>query len=382
MKKTVLYSILLLTVFSIIIAGCKSEKPRTKGDQLAQAKTELRKLESDAMSLKTKIDSLNVLIAKLDTTKTKGRPIYVHPIVPKSFTKYISLQGTVDARSNVIANPQSPGVIKSIAVRTGQHVSAGQVLAYLDDNVLTQGVKELDQQIEFANNIYLKQKNLWDQNIGTEVQLLTAKNNYEALLKKKNTTLAQKGLYVIKSPITGVIDAVDIKVGEMASPGYPKGIRVVSDQDLNVNVGIGEGYINVVNNGDKVKVIFPDLKDTINASIRYVSKTISSVSRSFNAEINIPSSPKYKPNMIVEVRISGYHNPKAIVVQSGMVQRDPDGDFVMVIRDNKVAKARVTVGESYNGEFEIKQGLKTTDKLITMGFQGLVEGDPFEVVEQ
>lgn len=364
---------LLAVVFSTIlfVVGCNNPK---------DPKAVLSHLKNEQKLIQTQIDSLEKIVAKQNPNKQIEKAIYVNTLKYSNFTKYISLQGAVDAKNNVVANSESPGVVKSILVETGQRVSAGQILARLDDHVISEGLKELDQQITFAENLYRKQQNLWDQKIGTEVQYLGAKNNYESLVKKKNTTLAQRNLFTIKSPINGVIDEINIKVGQMASPGTPYGIRVISDRDLKVKATIGEGYANVVNNGDEVILFFPDLKDSIKTKIKYVSKTIDELSRGFKVEINLPQKEKYKPNMIVELKIAGYTNAKALIVSSGLIQREQEGDFIMIVREGKLKKAMITTGEKYNGQIEVKEGLKENDQLITMGFQGLQEGDLIKIV--
>jgi membrane fusion protein, multidrug efflux system len=362
---------MLTILVLILVTSCNKQK---------DAKDLLVKLKKEQKTLEAQIDSLEKVVAAQNPSKQIEKAIYTEEIKKSIFTKYISLQGAVDAKNNVVANSESPGVVKSILVQVGQRVSAGQVLARLDDHVISEGINELDQQIAFAENIYQKQKNLWDQKIGTEVQYLSAKNNYESLIKKKNTTLAQRNLYTIKAPISGVVDDINIKIGEMASPGYPKGIRIISDKDLKVVAKIGEGYANVVNNGDEVLLYFPDLKDSIKTKIKYVSKTIDELSRAFNVEVALPQNSKFKPNMIVELKIAGYTNSKAMVVPTGLVQRGQEGDYIMIIRDGKLIKADVKTGEKYNGQVEILEGLKEKDQIISMGYQGLQEGDTFKIV--
>lgn len=371
MKK---FNYLIISTFSVFfLSNCQKEK---------DPKTLLSELKKEQKSINSQIDSLEKVVSKQNPTSQIEKAIYVETITPQKFTKYIELQGYIDAKNNVIANSESPGVVKSILVQNGQRVAAGQVIARLDDYVISEGMKELDQQIDFAENIYLKQKNLWDQKIGTEVQYLSAKNNYESLVKKKNTTLAQRNLYTIKSPISGIVDDVMIKIGEMASPGSPRGIRIISERELKVKAKIGEGYANLVNSGDEVLVYFPDIKDSLKTKINYASKTIDELSRAFNVEINLPYNAKFKPNMIAELKVAGYSNPKAFSVPTGLVQRGQEGDYMMIIRNNKLTKADIKTGEKYNGRVEITNGLQENDQIITMGYQGLQEGDAFKIVKQ
>jgi membrane fusion protein, multidrug efflux system len=345
-------------------------------------KSDLEKLKKDRATLDKKIALLQKEFDKQNPTKQKAVAVYVETVQLVPFKKYIQLQGKIDAQNNVLANALSSSVITKILVKNGQYVKKNQILAYLDNNVLVQGIREADQQILFAKDLYDRQKNLWSQDIGTKVQLLTAQNGYEAAVKRKKSLLAQKDLYVIKSPISGVVDDVMVKVGEIVSPGMPKGIRVINDTELKIVTDIGEGYISSVNSGDEVSVLFPDIRDSLHTKVSFVSKTINEINRSFKAEIHLPFNKNLKPNMLAEIKIASYTNPKAILVNFGLIQNDAQGDYMMVIRQGKLTKTRIKKGESYNGQTEIIGGIELDDEIITAGFDGLQEGDEIKIVKQ
>ncbi len=364
----------LLIIFTTI--SCEKNQ---KGD-LDKLKTDLDKLKLERTTLDKEISVLEAEYDKQNPKKLKATSVYVETVELQNFEKYLKLQGKVDAKNNVLANARTPGVVTRIVVSNGQRVGKGQVLAYLDDNVLAQGIKEADVQIAFARDLYNRQNKLWSQDIGTQVQLATAKNNYDSAIKRKNSLLSQKELYLVKSPISGIVDNLTVKVGEMMSPGSPLGIRVVNDKNLKILAEIGEGYLSSINSGDKVSVNFPDVKDSIQTRVSYVSRTIDEINRSFRLEINLPYNSKLKPNMLAELKIASYTNPKVIVVNFGVIQNDSTGDYIMVIRQGKLTKARIRKGESYNGKIEILDGLLINDQIITAGFEGLQEIDEVKIV--
>jgi membrane fusion protein, multidrug efflux system len=264
-------------------------------------------------------------------------------------------------------------------------VKAGQVLLLTDASVLKQQMAQLETQLSFAEDIYKRQQNLWNQNIGTEVQLLTAKNNVEAVNRQISTLREQIALTRITAPISGVVDELNVKVGETFQ-GYlgtipqikiintRKGLKVMSD--------IPENYAAKVKVGTPVEIIIPDISKNVKSTISLVGQTIGLTSRAFNVESKIPFDAALKPNQLAQMRIQDYTNAKAIVVPVNVVQTDEKGKyvFVMVVENNqKVARRKiVTIGEMYSSNIEVTSGLAEGDQVITQGYQSLYEGQPLE----
>jgi RND family efflux transporter MFP subunit len=302
------------------------------------------------------------------------------------FRNYIDVQGRVDAEQSVLATSEAPGIVQNLYVHNGQYVSRGQVLATLKSDAvisddIDKGIAELNQQISFAKTLYDKQRRLWAQEIGTEVQLLVAKNNYEALQKKKQTIEVSrkrvriaKNSFSIIAPISGMVDGLDLKVGQMVAPGMV-GIRLINMSVLKVKADIPENYGSLVSAGKDAIIIIPDLQDTIGGKLSYVSPTVNPVSRTFDAEIRLGSNAKYKPNMIAQVKIVGYANDRAFVLPASVIQKTNDGDFVYVDEGGKAKMRKVTTGQTYMGKIEIINGLNLGDLVIVNGYQDLNEGD-------
>lgn len=344
------------------------------GDSKNKNAEELKKLRAEQKELQKKITELE----KKTGIKDSIVPVAVEltNMYPTVFQNYLEIQGKVDAGEMVSANPEAPGIVSSINVHNGSYVRKGQVLATLKAETINNGIAELDQQISFAKTLYEKQKRLWAQEIGTEVQLLTAKNNYEALLKKKATIKSQRSMYYIKAPIGGVVDEVNIKVGDMASPGIPNMIRIVNASNLKVKADVPEAYVGQVRSGSKAMIIFPDSKDTVGGTVRYIQRMINPVSRTFNAEIGIPGGKNLQPNMLSIVKIVTYSNSRAFVLPIRCIQKINGKDYVFIHDGMNQAKlAPVTLGNTFNGKVEILSGLNLDDKVVTTGYEELNDGD-------
>lgn len=356
--------ILFITAIAFL-AACSSKK---------DPKTELADLKKQRTELDAKIADIEKTLGASDTTKVVAKDIAVMDVAESNFKNYLEIQGKIDAEENIQVNPEAQGIVTAVYVKIGQNVSKGQVLAQIDDKVLKQNIAELQTQLTLATSLYNRQKNLWDQKIGTEVQFINAKTQKEAAENRISTLRSQIAMYKIKAPISGTVDAMDLKVGQAVSPGM-SGIRVINASKLKAKAQVAETYAGRVNQGDEVNVVFPDVPDSLLTKINFASKTIDPAARSFEVQINLPSNKRYRPNMLAVLKIVDYQNPKAIVIPISALQKSESGDFVFVAVNNIAKKVVVKTGKTYEGKVEILSGLKVGDKLITAGAQNLNEDD-------
>lgn len=371
-------NILSLLTAAILLASCSGEKK----DAVAEKKEELAKLKSGQAETEKKIKALEIEIAKLDPKKAgqaKIKAVTVATLNPETFKHYVELQGSVDAKSSALITPKSGGAITAMYVKEGDYVKPGTVIGKIDDSILRESLEELKTQLALLNTLYEKQKNLWDQKIGTEIQYLQAKNNKESLERKLATMNSQLSQSRIVSPMAGVVDQVNVKVGEMASPGVGV-VRVVNLSNLKVMAKVSDTYAASVKKGDEVIIKFPDLKKEYKAKISFVSTTVDPLSRTFTIEANLPSAKEIKPNMMAQVQINDATSKNALVIEQNFVQSTEKGNVVYVVAtegNKKIAKAKeVKTGLSYNGKIEILEGLSAGDQLITLGYQEVSDGQP------
>lgn len=370
--------ILFIATVATLLASCSGEKK----EGLEGKKEELAKLKTEQAATTDKIKALEIEIAKLDPKKAaeaKVKPVTVSTLNAETFKRYVELQGTVDAKNNVLITPKSGGAVTAMYVREGDYVNSGTVIGKIDDSILTESIEEVKTQLSLINTLYEKQKNLWDQKIGTELQYLQAKNNKESIERKLVTLNTQLSQTKIISPMSGVVDQVNVKVGEMASLGVGV-VRVVNLSNLKVTAKVSDTYAASVKKGDEVIVKFPDLKREYKVRISFVSTTVDPLSRTFTIEANLPSAKDIKPNMMAQIEINDATSKNALVIDQNFVQSTETGNVVYVAEaegNKKVAKAKtVKTGLSYNGKIEILEGLKAGDQLITLGYQEVSDGQP------
>jgi membrane fusion protein, multidrug efflux system len=341
----------------------------------------LTDLKSQQAELKTQLAEIANKISKLGGDSVKKFTLVEASIVtPTIFKTYINVQGRVDAEESVSLSSEMPGTITKINVKPGEEVVKGQVLAETDARALQQSISDLQTNAELVNQLFEKQKALWDQKIGTEVQYLQAKTQKESMEKKMATLQEQVRMSKIISPINGTIDAVDIKLGQLTAPGMPA-IRVVNFNNLKVKADLAESYAARVHKGDEVLIKFPDSNDTLTAKINYSSRAISAMNRTFGVEILLDNKKEYHPNQIAILNINDYKSVKPVLtVPVKYVQKDLKGThYVLVADGNKAAKRNIVLGKDYNGIAEVKNGLSESDMLITAGYDGLNEGDVIKI---
>ncbi|MES2279409.1 MAG: efflux RND transporter periplasmic adaptor subunit [Bacteroidota bacterium] len=362
--KKVLY---IVTVMAL--AAC-SQKPKDYKTQLA----DLKKQQADVAAQ----------IAKIQTEhpapdSSKITDVGVYEIKTGQFTNYVQIQGKIDAQDNVTAYPQMQATITNIYVKPGQHVSTGQVLVQLDNSVLKQQIAQVEANVNLAGTVYQRQKNLWDQKIGTEVQFLQAKANYDAGQKQLAGVREQSAMYTIKSPISGTVDQMDLKLGQVATPGQT-GIRIVNADVLKVKADVPESYSGVVAQGNKVQILVPDANDSLVTNLTFAAKVIDPTSRSFAIEVKLPERKTLRPNMTAILKIASYTKNAAIVIPVKAIQKSETGDFVFVNNNGVAKKVIVKAGETYGGQTEILSGLKVGDALVTDGASDLEDGDRIKVL--
>ncbi|GEP94668.1 efflux RND transporter periplasmic adaptor subunit [Chitinophaga cymbidii] len=359
-----------LPLITLILAACGGGGGNNKAEQL-------QKLKQEKATLDQKISALEKELKSGDSS-VKMKTVTIAPIEKTTFEHYIDIQGHVDARENVNVSAQQPGIIKAILVREGQQVSKGQTLAQLDNNVLQASIAELQTRIDLAKTLYQKQENLWKQQIGSEVQFLNAKNQYESLLRNKKTMEEQAELSRIVSPISGTVDAVIAKLGDNAAPGSPA-FRVVNSTNLRVVANIAESFGGRVKTGDEVIVSFPDINKEIRTRIGFASKVIDPLSRTINVEIPLKADRSIRPNMIALLRIVDYKANDAIVVPVSVVQYSMGKPYVLTVKGQgdklQAVRKNIEIGRTYNDKAEVKSGLEAGERIITTGFQGLNNDD-------
>lgn len=371
--KNIVFATLIL-----ILASCGG------GSELDKKKSELAQYKATFAELKGKIEQLEKEIAVLDTAKVsqKARLVTLKPITRSAFAHYVDLQGSVDSDENVAVQPGMPGLVTRVYVKEGDMVTAGKVLAETDNRAIRESIAQLQTNYDFAKTAFEKQKRLWDQKIGSEIQFLQAKTQYESLGKSMDALQAQLDMTRIKSPIAGVVDQANVKVGEFAAPNMFGAFRVVNEKSMKVIAKVAESYIGKVKVGNPVSIRIPDLNDTLIAKISYVGKVVDPMSRTFAVEISLGGIENdLRPNMMTMISIQDELLPDAVVVKSNYVQKDAMGNTYLMLAEGakgsmKAKKQLVKTGLSYGDFVVITEGLNGTEQYIESGYQEVTDGQP------
>jgi RND family efflux transporter MFP subunit len=345
---------------------------------------QLSKLKQQQTAINDKIRSLEgeISTGKKDSLNPgKFKFVGLKDVNSNTFDHFIRVQGKVDGDQNAAVFADAPGTVTSKFADVGQKVVKGQVLAQIDDQMYRSQMQGLETQYKFASDMFDKQKRLWDQKIGSEVQYLQSKTTKESLEKQISSLKQQIDKFKIKSPIDGTIEECNIKVGGVVSPD-PRlaAYRVVAFKNLKVSAEVSEAYSAKVKVGDKLIVLFPDINKQFETKVDFVSKYINPVNRTFIIETKLLDDfNDLKANMIAIIQINDYHTDNAIQVPMNVIQTDLNGSYVYVVRSkdkyNAAFKQPVTLGISYNGVAEILKGLAIGDKVISVGYQELVDGE-------
>lgn len=374
MKKISLLALVLATV------ACQNQ------DSLEAKKEELKEKQGQLAELQAEIKSLKEEISEKDTTAqpvAEYTPVKTKEVQPENFNHFVELTGTVDSRENILISAETNGRVVSVPSNEGEKVSRGQVLVRLDDQAVQSQFAEARAAFELAEKTYQKRSNLWEQNIGSEIEYLQAKNAYETTKSRLAQVRTQLENTVIKSPINGTVDDIMVNEGEFVSFGTPI-IRVVDVDNVELEAELSEEYLPSIRKGDTAYINFPSLDIKTKAPISFVSQVINPENRSFKVKVAINNkNGRIKPNVLANMRLRDYAKDSAIVVPSKSISKDLKGNFVYTIQQENgelvARKKYITRGKVAGSETEIIKGLEPGDKVITTGYNQVNEGTAVEV---
>ena len=370
--------ILIITFF--VFVACKQKFD--KDSQLLEyenAKTELSEQKAKVHALKMELEKAGVL--KINDNRSLVTTFAIEPSV---FKHTIDIRGTVQAKGNITISPETPARVTKVLVKEGEKVKIGQTLLIQDAAVLRNNIAELSTSLDLATTVYERQKILWDKNIGSELQYLETKNRKETLEGKLVTAKSQLAKTVIKAPFTGVIDNVNVRVGENVQPGQPV-IRLVSLSEMFIKAKVSESYVGKFEPNQEVAVFFPSTGMKLNAKISAIGRVIEPQNRTFEIEVVIPSDTRIIPNMVTVISVSDYENENALTIPTNIVFTDSKGVFVYQLKQsegkNIAIRTDVTLGITSGINTEVLAGLTQGDVIIDKGIYDISNGSEVKVVE-
>jgi len=363
------------------------------GDNTVEAKQKsLASLKKQALELNAQIVALEKEVEKAGgASAAKAILVATDTIQTETFTHYIELQGKVESESVSYITPRAGGgQVRAIYIKRGDRVKRGQLILQLDNSMIkqsaaaaTQNIETLKSQAALAKAVYEKQKNLWEQNIGSEIQLMTAKTNADALASQLRAANEQLGMVKdqlaftsIYSDVDGVAEEVHVKVGELfMGPGQ---IKIVNTTKLKLTAEVPENYAGKVKVGTELTLTFPDIQKTIYNKVNVLGNVIDPLNRSFYIESKLPVDNNFRPNLLAQVKIKDYEKKNAISIPVNLLQSDEKNKFVYVaVTEGGKMFARkkiVIAGEFYGNNIEVLSGIAAGDILISEGYQSIYDG--------
>ncbi|TSE09809.1 MULTISPECIES: efflux RND transporter periplasmic adaptor subunit [Aquimarina] len=384
--------ILTILSISLLIISCGQNSAKSidkviEGGDLAAIRAKRTEVVAEQQAVADKLKQLDEAISALDSVKKL--PL-VTTIMAKDtlFNHYLELQGNVETKKNIVLYPEMSGILTRVYVKKGQKVSRGQILARIDDGGLSQQLSQIEVQTQLAKTTFDRQKRLWDQKIGSEIQYLEAKTNYEAQQNAVNQIKRQLAKTTVNAPFSGVIDDVITEQGSVAVPGQTALIRIVNLDDMYIETEVPERYIPNITKGKNVEVYFPVLGKTITTKIRQVGNYINPNNRSFMVEVGIPSNGgTVKPNLTAKVKINDYTNEKAILIPQSIISENAEGDQYTYVTSGKdaqnIAQARrviIKTGKTQGDLIEIIEGINNGDAIISEGARSVKDGQKVKIL--
>ena len=366
-----LTAVILVVILASCSAGNAGNEEQSKQEQLKEYKEQVTDLEKKIAKIEAEIKS---------TAEVEKVEVVVSKLKPQKFEHFIEVTGSVEADQELNVSPEGSGKIMDIKVKEGQRVTKGTVLAILNAEPIERNIEEVKINLELAKTTYNRQNNLWDQNIGSEMQMLQAKSSKESLEKQLESLTAQKDMSIIKAPVDGIIDVIYQKQGQIASSQIPFA-RLVNIDKVKVYADVAESYLTKIKKGDDVFVTFPAIGKDVETKIQMIGNYIDPNNRTFRIRLDLQNKNKMiKPNLDAVVKIRDYVAENAIVIPSLLIKEDFRGKYTFIAQSENnqlvAKKVYVKTGVSNNNMTEVREGLKPGTQIVSEGFSQVMDGSP------
>jgi RND family efflux transporter MFP subunit len=381
-----------ITITALILASCGSGSSNSVENVIASKDVEAIRAKRNSVTeelkaLEAQVKQLDEAIGELDDS-SKLPLVSALTVVPQKFQHYLELQGDVMTDQNVLVYPEMAGTLYRVYVKEGQKVSKGQLLASIDDGGLSSQLAQLRTQAELAKTTFERQKRLWEQNIGSEIQYLQAKTQYEAQQSAVKQLESQVGKSSIRAPFSGIVDNIIKDQGTVVSPGPGSEVfRIVNLSDMYIDVEVPESHLPNVTVGKEAEVYFPVLGESITTQVRQTGNFINPSNRSFSVEIPVPNkNGKVKPNLTAKVKINDYTNENAILIPQSVVSENAEGEqYVYLISEENgevmAKKSIITPGKTQGDYLEVLEGISSGSQVIVEGARRVRDGQQVQVID-
>ena len=387
MKK--IYSILSLSLLLVACGGAEknSVSATIESGHLDAIREMKASLTETSNQIEADLVALEAAISALDGNENLPL-VTTFEVQPQLFNHYLDLQGNVKTRENVLLYPEMAGTLLSVAVKKGDWVSKGQLLAVIDNGGMSNQLNQLKTQAALAQTTFERQAALWAQKIGSEIQYLQAKAQAEA---QANAVLQLEKVLAkaqIRAPFSGVVDQVLKDPGTVVSPGGQGSevFRLINLSNMYIEVDVPESYLGGVTKGKKAGVFFPVLNDSVSAVVRETGNYINPNNRSFSAEIALKNTDgRIKPNLNARVHINDYTNENALLIPQSVISENAAGEQYAYVAEKdgeKTVAMRhiITTGKTQGDHVEILSGLSAGDFIIKEGARSVKDAQSVKIL--
>jgi len=357
-----------------------------KSNDIEKIKLARKTIVASQQDLNSKIEQLDNRIEELN--ENPQLPIVqVVSVTPSQFDHYIQVQGSVKSDQLISIFPEFSGVIKNIYVKSGDDVKKGQSLIKIDDGGLKEQLSQLEIKYELTKTTFERQKRLWEQKIGSEIQFLETKSMFEAQKQAINQLKKQIQKTLIQAPFSGTIDNVIVKLGEVVYPGRSNLMMLLNMDNLYVESNVPEKYISSIKTGNKAILEFPLIGKSVSSAVRQSGNYIHPINRTFKIEIDVKTNDfEVKPNLNSKVKINDYSNKKALMINQNIISVDSNNKeyvYKLYTKNNKdyVSKTTIETGKNDGKNIEVISGLSQGDLIVSEGIRKLVDNSRVKIIK-
>jgi RND family efflux transporter MFP subunit len=380
--------ILILSLIAAFSCQDKNEKDidtLVENKNLNEIKARKQQLNQEKQALDEKIQKLDGVLKKLDSSQ--NRPLVtVKKLKDTTFKHYVEVQGNVETDQNIVIYPEYSGILTKVYVEEGEQVKKGQLLAKIEENGISSQLAEVQTKLNLAKTTYERRKKLWDKNIGSEMQYLKAKANYEGMQKSVQQLKTQLSKTKVRAPFSGTIDNIITDQGGLVNQGQSQLFRIVNLEKMYVSADVPENYLNNIKKGSEVRVEIASIGKTFEGKVRQVSSFINPNNRTFEVKVSVPNkNGMVKPNQNAKIKVNDFTSENTIVISENLLKEDASGNRMAfkVKKKNdslgKAVKTKVKTGRSYENQIEITEGLKAGDFIIVDGVRTIRDGHEVKI---
>lgn len=385
-------NILTLLTFAVLLASCGGDNAKKSVADIIES-GDLTSITEARNAIASERQTLNEQLKQLDEKLKELSPETNIPLITSFVSKkdrfehFVELQGSVETDQNIVVTPEMGGVLTNVYVKEGQSVQKGQMLAKVDDGGLSQQLAQMQVQADLAKTTFERQERLWNQQIGSEIQYLQAKSNYEGAMKSVSSMQQQLAKSNVRAPFSGIIDDIITEEGSVVAPGSSQLLRIVSLNNMHIAADVPESYLGSVVKGKNVVVEFPILNKKLEATVSQMGSFINPDNRTFKIEIAVPNADQsIKPNLTARLKINDYTSEEAILIPQSIISENAAGEqYVYLLKDKQGAKAvasRVIIetGKTQGDLIEVLKGIDAGDELIQEGARSVKDGQTVKII--